>query len=231
MKKWNRYDSIIALVFTITVLAFLAGCTSKTTYVSINLENETECEETAPGQPSECTSINYLNLKADGAVFDTDTDQTTDGQVPVSLYGANSATGGQTNPTGNFTPTIQEVLDAGKEGIKKIFSEKEKVKVPIVEPAPIVLDEEKEKVITEALKYHGRFNGDRATFYAANRMKDYPASFTVTILGCGTIPVNKNNGDRAEYNGYIIKQSDVSGRGMAVVAPASCKSTDATIRY
>ncbi len=40
-----------------------------------------------------------------------------------------------------------------------------------------------------------------------------------------------NNGTRWEGRGYIVKQSDVTGRGLAVVAPASCKSTIANLTW
>lgn len=228
---WDFYSALAFTVVAILLCIFLAGingCTSKLTYVNIDLESEAECEQAAvPGVPSKCISINVLNLKADGAVFDTDTDQTTDGQVPVSLYGANSATGGQTTPVANFTPLINEVLDVGKEKIKKIISDKEKVKVPIIEPIiepqPIIL---RNKEIGD---YRGRTNGNRPTWYFNKKMGDYPAQFTVVIKGakCDDLAV-QNNGERYEKDlPYLVKQSDVPGRGMAVLASADCSPSEA----
>lgn len=224
MKKRNPWNSIIALMFTVAALLLCVnGCTSKLTYVNINLDSEAECEEgVVPGVPSKCISFNVLNLKADGAVFDTDTDQTTDGQVPVSLYGANSATGGQTNPVAELAPFINEVLDVGKEKVKKIFSDKEKVKVPIVEPKPIIPPNK------EVGYYRGRTNGNRPTWYFNKKMGDYPSQFTVVIKGanCKTITV-QNNGERYEKElPYLVKQSDVKGRGMAVLASADCNPSE-----
>ena len=160
-------------IFVFGTLLFTNGCTSKTTYVSIELDNETECEAPATtGEPAKCISVNILNLKADGAVFDTDTDQTTDGQVPISLYGANSATGGQVSPIANYAPFVNEVLDVGKEKVKQIFADKKKLKTPemgkqddIVEPAPIVLNEEP--------TFHHMIYGTRPA-YAGNGLMQCP---------------------------------------------------------
>jgi len=86
-------------------------------------------------------------------------------------------------------------------------------------------------MVTEPLTYHGRYNGDRATWYAAKDLKDYPQTFVIEIPGCTTFSVNAHDGKRVEHKGYIVKQSDVAGRGLGVVAPQSCQSQDATISY
>jgi len=83
----------------------------------------------------------------------------------------------------------------------------------------------------EKADYHGRYNGDRATWYLSKKMSSYPKDFTVVVSACKTFEVKDNNGTRFEYGGYIIKQSDVAGRGMAIVAPASCKSTEAYVKF
>jgi len=82
----------------------------------------------------------------------------------------------------------------------------------------------------EVCEYAGRFNGDRPTWYCGKDMADYPASFAVDISGCFTKTV-KNNGHRYQDSQLIAKQSDVSGRGLALVAVASCTSTTASVRY
>lgn len=89
-----------------------------------------------------------------------------------------------------------------------------------------------ETIISEQLDYHGRYNGDRATFYGNKKMFDYPKTFIIDVLNCYKWSVNDNNGERIETpNGYLVKQSDVDGRGITIVASSECKSKQATISY
>lgn len=83
---------------------------------------------------------------------------------------------------------------------------------------------------TEQCKYAGRFNGDRMTAYCSKKMSQYPATITIIIPGCITKTIS-NNGRRYESGGLIVKQSEVYGRGMAIVMASSCKSTSASVRY
>ena len=81
---------------------------------------------------------------------------------------------------------------------------------------------------TEEGRYAGRHNGDRATWYFSKPMRDYPQQFTVVVDGCVTVEVPSNNGTRyVSGDGTIVKQSDVRGRGLAVVVPSSCHSRTA----
>ncbi len=84
--------------------------------------------------------------------------------------------------------------------------------------------------VSEHARYHGRHNGDRPTWYFSKDMRDYPKQFTIVVEGCSETLVTYNNGTRFVKE-VIVKQSDVSSRGMAIVAPASCKSTACYIRY
>ena len=84
---------------------------------------------------------------------------------------------------------------------------------------------------TDILWYRGRTNGGRPTFYAPKNMGAYPSSFRVDIANCGSIQVTNNNGRRFEQGLYLVKQSDVPGRGMAVLAPSKCSSIVATAQY
>lgn len=82
----------------------------------------------------------------------------------------------------------------------------------------------------ETLRYHGRYNGDRPTWYASRNMREYPKVFTVEIPGCVKMTI-KNNGHRYEKNGIIVKQSDVRGRGMAVIYKSSCRGKQAALIF
>ena len=99
----------------IALAVILAGCTLKLTFVEFTQEgtNEGQGESTA-ATPSKVTNV--MGFITPGASFSTKTDQTTDGQVPISLYGANSATGNQTKPQGTYSPleVIERVVGAAE---------------------------------------------------------------------------------------------------------------------
>ncbi len=84
---------------------------------------------------------------------------------------------------------------------------------------------------TEEGLYWGRYNGNRPTWYYSKTMASYPQQFTVVIEGCATVEVTSNNGIRFESGATIIKQSDVPGRGMAVIGSAGCYSKRSYINY
>lgn len=86
------------------------------------------------------------------------------------------------------------------------------------------------KVKREYGDYFGVYNGGRSHFYFGKKMSQYPSSFKLTVVGCFSGKVIRNNGSRYEGSGgLVVKQSEVSGRGMAVVAPYSCSSNKAYI--
>ncbi len=84
---------------------------------------------------------------------------------------------------------------------------------------------------TEKGKYWGRHNGNRPHWYYSKKMSDYPSQITVTIEGCTSGMVVNHNGNRWESGGYLVKQSDVSGRGMVILGPSSCFSRVSHIKY
>lgn len=79
--------------------------------------------------------------------------------------------------------------------------------------------------------YWGRHNGNRPTWYFPKSMGSYPQQFTMVIDGCATVNVTNNNGSRFVEGSTIVKQSDVPGRGLAVVGSAGCYSRTAYILY
>ena len=85
------------------------------------------------------------------------------------------------------------------------------------------------KGVTEYGRYVGRTNPNRPTWYFSKTMSRYPSTFTFSS-GCGTFTV-RNNGHRWEGGGHIVKQSDVPGRGMAALAPGSCGSNKAYVKF
>lgn len=82
----------------------------------------------------------------------------------------------------------------------------------------------------EVADYFGLTNGGRPTFYFSQVMSAYPAQFQVVVVGCASVTVINNN-SRFEGGGLVIKQSEVSGRGMGVIALASCQSSRCYLQY
>ena len=80
--------------------------------------------------------------------------------------------------------------------------------------------------------YWGRHNGNRPHWYYSMAMRDYPDSFYLTVVGCADrLLITRNGTTRVELGGYLLKQSDVQGRGMVVLGPASCYSRDSYIDF
>ena len=80
-------------------------------------------------------------------------------------------------------------------------------------------------VVIEKGLWWGLHNGGRPTFYFSKLMADYPSEFVVKMAGCETAVVT-TNGHRFETNLLVVKQSDVSGRGMAVTTTGGvCESS------
>jgi len=86
----------------------------------------------------------------------------------------------------------------------------------------------------ELLNYHKRTNGSRQTWYGSMDMNQYPSPMRLQIDGCTDITF-EHNGNRycSEncYSGSLVKQSDVSGRGIAVLQESSCNSKIARLIY
>jgi len=87
------------------------------------------------------------------------------------------------------------------------------------------------KASRETGTYWGVYNGGRPQWYFKKKMSQYPKTIKVVISGCITKTIS-NNGSRYEgSNGFVAKQSEVSGRGMAVVGPYGCASKTAYVEY
>ncbi len=124
---------------------------------------------------------------------------------------------------------------------KKEAEVKEPVVMPVppdvAKPDPVVVVppvKEEPTLRKEVIQIHGRYNGDRPTFYGSRNLSQYPASFYFTAPGCMKRTRITTNGSRLEYGGYtnwIFKQSDVSYRGMGIVGPKACKGTEVILEF
>jgi len=143
---------------------------------------------------------------------------------------------------GQLDPGEQEAIEAIVEQVQQIIADKKKQKVdeattqePDVPADPVKDATIPDVVVPSSTKengsYLGRYNGDRPTWYLSKVMSAYPTTLSFTVKGCIADKQITNNGTRWEAGGYIVKQSDVPLRGMAIVAPASCKSKIAWVEY
>jgi hypothetical protein len=137
---------------------------------------------------------------------------------------------------GEIFDAVQYLIEqrAKKEAEKEAKEEAEKVaekeaEKDSTEPQVVVPPVAANK--TESGRYHGRHNGDRPTWYFSKNFNQYPSPITVNIPGCLANKSITHNGVRYESGGLILKQSEVSGRGMAMVMSSSCQSEAATITY
>ena len=85
-------------------------------------------------------------------------------------------------------------------------------------------------VLPDTLIYHGRYNIDRPLWYGSYNLSEYPDTMVISIPGCATKKIT-HNGKRYEKDGWLLKQSESPGRGLAVHYSATCKSTSNATAY
>lgn len=121
--------------------------------------------------------------------------------------------------------------------VMEFFTKPEKiiqdVVTPIVTPEPIepvVIPEPVVETKIETSTIHpNRNNDNRAQYYFDHDMSFYGNQFVAEF--CGKTITVTNNGTRSEHGSFLIKQSDVSGRGMVFVGPSSCYEKTAQVTY
>lgn len=85
---------------------------------------------------------------------------------------------------------------------------------------------------TENASWYNYTNGGRPTWYFSKSIYSYPSTFYLDVFGCKeNVKVTIRNG-RWEAAGrtYVLKQSEWRGT-MGLIAPSSCSSKSARIRY
>ena len=229
MKNWY-------LLFTLLMVFVLSGCgkTSPTAGGSIDSSGrEYAIPITIANNQAAVTFNQNLYVDKDQAETSSSSGQT-GATLPTSITTDVSAALAQGGATNSLIEEGGKLLLKGVTSTAKYLNQRMEQIAAAKSEDPMTLaipDIEDPTMITEALRYHGRHNGDRATWYAKKELKNYPQTFVIEIPGCMTFSVNEHDGKRIEHGGYIIKQSDVPGRGLAVVAPQSCQSRDATLSY
>lgn len=74
-----------------------------------------------------------------------------------------------------------------------------------------------------------RPNANRPQWYFNKPMKFYGDAFEISF--CGKQFVVPNTNDRFERGQFLVKQSDVVGRGMVVLGPSTCLGGEAIVKY
>lgn len=224
------------VLVAVVLLVFVSGCAltesgSKREYqfeieneegvvlIEVNLSNESETDTTSGDAPAS---------------------QTTSPSTALGMQGSTAtASGGEVLLKG-VKSLLDQYMDNSVQDV--VTPQQPEQPLPPVGPVPEPDEEESETdepdVSGDALQeldYWGRYNGDRPLWYAWRPMADFGDSFLVEVEGCGSILVEDNNGVRfeneEEYPQWVVKESDVSGRGMAVHAPSNCQSKKATVLY
>ncbi len=143
--------------------------------------------------------------------------------------------GGGTGTMAGADAVLKDVTSKLRDSIKEAALEKVKEQVEAQKPeptSPLVDPPLFDDLRTESGTYHGRHNGDRPTWYFSKDLAQYPTPLMVDIPGCFANKLIEHDGVRYDNSsGLILKQSDVPGRHMAIVAPSSCQSNTATIAY
>ena len=194
------------VIFAVACLFLLAGCQAKIVSLSF--------DQSASGN-----GTNVIVIDGSGAKFTTETDMNNDTKLPIALKGATAGTDGVDGVVSRYEPVVKTIIE---QKAQDVVGEK-KEPAEDLEAAP--------EATKEQGNYHGRTNGNRPTWYFSKNMNEYPKEFFFTVQGCGGLNI-VNNGIRYDpHNGWLVKQSDVAGRGMSALAESSCKSTEAFISW
>lgn len=193
---WNLGRVVCGLLIVSTML-FLSGCATPNSAITKTYKINMN---TTTG-----SNVVFLVLEAE---VDSNTDVKQDAKADAKTQV--DAILSPAGKVGAAVAVVEDIIDTGK--------------VPPVTPNPEDGSEEM-KGVTERGIYRGLTNGDRPTWYFSKKMDAYPPQFNIIIPGCKTLKV-KNNGVRDDMGGgYLVKQSSVFGRGMAVLAAKGCRST------
>jgi hypothetical protein len=192
----------------------LIGIGNSSKHVAVHIESRADNGSTA-GIDQTAKNVDWESL----------TDQAGDGQLPINV----------TMPLAEKAQeVVSTVLSKGtgvapvKDKLVDIIKDNPVKEEPVAEDIP---DPAKQTVVHSAW-YNGRTNGNRPTWYFNANMSAYPKAFSLDVPGCKEGIAVTNNGTRWEGSGYLVKASDVSGRGMAVLAPATCNPDETiSIRY
>ena len=209
----KNFLSLGSWLLVVLVMLLLGACAKPGSGVTKNYEIDMETD----------TGSNVVIL-----VLDADVDSNTAVRQDAKADARTQVDAALSQPgkVAEAAGVVEGLLEAGNVPEKKTTPPAKTTPTAVVKPAGD---------ITENGVYWGRHNGDRATWYFAKNMTDYPDVISLTVVGCvsnvqvKTTEVDDDGNPRFVVGGYVIKQSDVPGRAMAVVAPQDCDATVARI--
>jgi hypothetical protein len=81
------------------------------------------------------------------------------------------------------------------------------------------------------MQYWDRPNG-RAQWYSFRPFSSFNFPVLFSVPGCGDKLIDRGdpgweNDERYDKDGWILKESEVSGRGLTLLTPPSCMATEA----
>lgn len=238
---WNVGNGFCGLLIVLVML-FLGGClgheantTGSTTKKDIDLVIDSGGGIQYLYAP---TVIHTYNSQSANQKTDNDPSSSLEGNLGWNGGAVSKdAEGGSAAAEG--ISTISKLLALGNEDKDKPVDIQP---LPIV--SPVVKPEPPAGSTVELLDYHGRTNGtgdpddrtdpkNRPTWYGKKDFSEYPSPMRVVIQGCFDEVIGH---DGVRYypdgmNGLLVKQSDVSGRGMSILYSNTCMSKTATIEY
>jgi len=170
-------------------------------------------------------SVTYTSADKSDVTAKNDPTQTISPNTSLSSAGATSSLA--TEGGSLILDGIKSIMDNRVDTVEPSDTTKKAIEasIPIIEHPVVEVGD-----IVETLSYHGRHNGDRPTWYGSKKLTEYPLTLKVSIDGC-VDRVITHNGFRYESDGMILKNSDVAGRGLALVYQSDCKSKVATLTY
>lgn len=226
-------------IWLVILILFVAGC-------SMTKSGSERAYDTEINNHEGGIVILYLGLQNESAT------ETASGDAPASTdVSPTTAVGLQGSTASIAEEGAEQVLRDFSNIFKNWIENKKEEIIPPLQPedpeepvqpplAPPTGDEDEEPPVVdtgdldriENLEYWQRPNG-RPQWYGdfSKTMADYGAPVYFEVPGCGDLLMEENNGIRYEKDGWIVKESDVDGRGLTLLAPASCNGTEASVLY
>jgi len=220
----KRVLGIVAVVLAVV----LVGCTQHNPEIARMAMNFGD--GAMPG--SNNMYVQAFVVKADNASLTTANDQrpNTNPDLNLGLDGGAASSAGAAEGLMKVLSTVTQKVE-DKVAKQETEDKKPEVQKPEQKPEDDIVETEG-KVIGSA-SYRGLTNGGRPTWYFNEKADSLKGKdLVLKVPGMEDVAVKKFNGSRFEKGTLIIKQSDVAGRGIAVLIPkGSPEPEKITIEY
>ena len=225
-----------ALILFASLLLLASGCTQHNPKIGTS-------DMVAHGDNAKQTSIFVVVAPGGTVTAATDQRPVTDTELPFGLNGGSAASGSASALSEIVNKVVKEAVTEDKPAVV-VPVDKPTVSVPVDKPEVVVADKpkvvaEEKLTVSNSILYNGLTNGDRPTYYFGKPLSTFPRDIYLTVPGLYT-DKHLINGTRAdgkgagytESSGFIMKQSDVAGRGMTILLPkGSPAPAKISVRY